>query len=197
MKKIAITQRVQIFSDIHERRDALSQEWTSLANACGFLPIVLPNSLETVQKILRELHIDGLIFSGGNDLVSYGGDAPERDEIEHFLIEHAVTQKIPLLGVCRGMQILLDHFKTPLQPVKDHVRVHHVLDNGDEVNSFHGFGAVQCLPPLDATCRSLDGVIEGICHTDCPWIRGIMWHPERYHPMRQQDISMIKELFDL
>mgnify|MGYP006064688457 FL=1 len=86
MKKIAITQRVQILSDINERRDALSQEWASLANTCGFLPILLPNSLQTVQQILQEIQIDGLMFSGGNDLVAYGGDAPERDEVGHFLI---------------------------------------------------------------------------------------------------------------
>ena len=106
MKKIAITQRVQILSDINERRDALSQEWVSLANTCGFLPILLPNSLQTVQQILQEIQIDGLMFSGGNDLVAYGGDAPERDEVEHFLIDYAVFRRVPLLGVCRGMQIL-------------------------------------------------------------------------------------------
>lgn len=197
MKKIAITQRVQILPDINERRDALSQEWASLANTCGFLPILLPNSLQTVQQILQEIQIDGLMFSGGNDLVPYGGDAPERDEVEHFLIDYAVFRRVPLLGVCRGMQILLDHFHTPLQPVQNHVRVQHALDNGNTVNSFHGFGAVDCAPPLEVTCRSLDGVVEGVRHTDCPWIRGIMWHPERCHPMRQQDIAMIKELFEL
>lgn len=197
MKKIAITQRVQIFPDIQERRDALSQEWAFLAHSCGFLLILLPNSLQTVQHILEEIHIDGLLFSGGNDLVSYGGDAPERDEVEHFLIDYAASQHIPLLGVCRGMQILLDHYHTPLQPVQNHIRVQHALDNGDTVNSFHGSGAVSCLPPLEVTGRSLDGVVESVRHTDYPWIGGIMWHPERYHPMRPQDIAMIKELFDL
>lgn len=197
MKYIAITQRVQVLSDIGERRDALSQEWASLSEHCGFLPIPFPNVLPVVKTFLQELPICGILLSGGNDLASYGGDAPERDEVERFLVQYAIKQKIPLLGVCRGMQLLLDFFGTPLVPVKDHVRTEHPLSNGDLVNSFHSFGAVSCKAPLEVTCSSQDGVVEGIRHRDYPWIQGIMWHPERYHPIRKRDIAMIKELFAL
>lgn len=197
MKKIMITQRVEILPDINERRDALSQEWVSLSSSCDFLPILSPNALPVVEKMLQELNIGGIILSGGNNLVSYGGDAPERDQLEHFLIEYAIKHETPLLGVCRGMQMLLDHFGTRLIPVEHHVRTNHALDNGDTVNSFHSFGAMCCDLPLRATWFSQDGVVEGVQHTKYPWIRGIMWHPERYHPMRERDISMIKELFRL
>lgn len=197
MKYIAITQRVQVLSDIHERRDALSQEWASLSAICGFMPILLPNVLPVAEMLIKQLPVEGMLFSGGNDLASYGGDAPERDQVEHFLIEYAIAHRVPLLGVCRGMQLLLDHFGTPLAPVEHHVRTSHTLDNGDTVNSFHSFGAVRCCPPLKAVCSSEDGVVEGVRHMDYPWIRGIMWHPERYHPMRERDIAMIKELFGL
>lgn len=195
MKYIAITQRVQIISAIHERRDALSQEWASLSAHCGFLPILFPNDLAVVQAMLGELPLSGILLSGGNDLLAYGGDAPERDQVEHFLVDYAIETKLPLLGVCRGMQLLLDHFGTPLVPVENHVRTQHALDNGDMVNSFHSFGAVRCVPPMQVLCRSQDGVVEGVTHRDYPWLRGIMWHPERYHPPRQEDITMIKELF--
>lgn len=197
MKYIAITQRVQVLPDIQERRDALSQEWASLAVCCGFLPIVLPNCLEAVRGILSTLPIAGILLTGGNDLVSYGGDAPERDEVEHFLVTYAATQKIPLLGICRGMQLLLDHFGTSLEYVENHVRTEHILSNGEKVNSYHNFGVKHCNTPLKALCYSEDGVVESIIHEDCPWIRGIMWHPERYHPFREQDITMIKETFQL
>ena len=197
MKKIAITQRVQILPDIGERRDALSQEWAALANTCGFVPVLLPNALETVKTLLDALKPDGFLFSGGNDLSTYGGDAPERDEVEHFLVEYAIEKRLPLLGVCRGMQLILDHFGTPLHPVSGHVRVQHTLDNGETVNSFHSYGATACLPPLTVTCRSEDGVVEGVVHQDAPWVRGVMWHPERYAPMRAQDIAMIREVLQL
>ena len=197
MKYIVITQRVQVLEDIQERRDALSQEWASLAVYCGFLPILLPNYLKATKKILSELPIGGIILTGGNNLVSYGGDAPERDEVEHFLVTYAMTQRIPLLGVCRGMQLLLNHFGTPLEHVENHIRTEHTLSNGDTVNSYHSFGARDCAPPLKAFYYSEDGVVESLIHKDYPWIRGIMWHPERYHPFRERDIAMIKEIFQL
>lgn len=197
MKYIVITQRVQVLPDIQERRDALSQEWASLAVCCGFLPVLLPNNLEAAKIILEELPIAGILLTGGNDLVSYGGDAPERDEVEHFLVTYAATKKIPLLGVCRGMQLLLDHFGISLERVENHVRVEHCLSNGDKVNSYHSFGAKTCNAPLQALCFSEDGVVESLIHEDFPWIRGVMWHPERYHPFRKTDIAMIKEMFQL
>ena len=197
MKCIALTQRVQILPDIHERRDSLSQEWATLSASCGFLPILLPNAIPVAEALIGQVPVDGILLSGGNDLACYGGDAPERDQVEHFLVTYAIAHKIPLLGVCRGMQLLLNYFGTPLVPVEGHVRTCHALDNGDVVNSFHGFGALCCRPPLKAVCSSGDGVVEEVRHMEYPWIRGIMWHPERYSPMREQDISMIKELFGL
>lgn len=198
MKKcIAVTQRVELIEAIGERRDALSQEWTSLAETCGFIPLLLPNHLPAVRELLEVRKPDGFILTGGNDLVSYGGDAPERDETEKFLIHYSINQKIPLLGVCRGMQMLLNEFGTMLQKVEDHIRVEHLLSNGDNVNSFHSWGAVECQNPLIPEAWSSDGVLEAVAHRDHPWIRGIMWHPERYHPMRERDILFIKEVFQL
>lgn len=198
MKKcIAITQRVEYIEAIDERRDALSQEWTGLAEACGFLPLLLPNHLPTARELLKARKPDGILLTGGNDLVPYGGDAPERDELEQFLIQYSTGQKIPLLGVCRGMQMLLDRFGTKLRKVEGHVRVDHLLSNGDEVNSFHSWGATECQKPLIPVAWSADRVLEAVTHQDYPWIRGIMWHPERYHPTRERDIQFIKEVFHL
>lgn len=197
MKRIFLTQRVEYIESVGERRDALSQEWAALAEECGFLPLPLPNRLTAVQKLLEELPPDGILLTGGNDLADYGGDAPERDAVEAWLIDEAVRRRIPLLGVCRGTQMLLHHFGTPLQRVEGHIRVEHPLTNGDTVNSFHGWGARECRAPLEALARSADGVAELIRHRDCPWICGVMYHPERYHPLRQRDIAFIKEALGL
>lgn len=198
MKKyIAMTQRVERIEAIGERRDALSQEWTYLAETCGFIPQLLPNHLPTVLEMLNAGRPDGFILTGGNDLVSYGGDAPERDELEKYLIRYSAEQKIPLLGVCRGMQMILNEFGTKLQKVEGHIRTEHLLSNGDNVNSFHSWGAVECQDPLIPVAMSSDGVAEAVTHRDHPWIHGIMWHPERYHPLRERDILFIKEVFQL
>lgn len=198
MKKlIAITQRVERIEAIGERRDALSQEWAVLAEACGFTPLPLPNCLPAVRELLAALPVEGFLLTGGNDLASYGGDAPERDGVERHLVQAAVGRRIPLLGVCRGMQMVLDCFGTPLRRVEGHIRVEHALDSGETANSFHGWGAVECRPPLAPLAWSADGVLEAVAHQDYPWIKGIMWHPERYHPARPQDIARIKGVFSL
>lgn len=198
MKKlIAVTQRVEYIEHIGERRDALSQEWAALAAACGFTPLLLPNCLPTVRELLAELPVEGILLTGGNDLTACGGDAPERDEVERYLIQTAVDRHLPLLGVCRGMQMVLNDFGMPLRRVEGHVRVEHTLDSGDTVNSFHSWGAVECRAPLVPGAWSADGILEAVSHRDYPWIKGIMWHPERYQPVRPQDIARIKEVFSL
>lgn len=197
MKRIAITQRVELIEPIQERRDALAQEWTILAQTCGFLPVILPNQLSTVRRLLEELPVDGVILTGGNDLAVYGGNAPERDEMEYALVDWAVERQVPLLGVCRGMQLLLNHFNTPLHRVEGHVRTEHELSNGDKVNSFHSWGALDCCPPLEILARSGDGVVEAVRHRDYPRLQGVMYHPERYCPFREKDIEFIKEALQL
>lgn len=197
MKRIYLTQRVERIESIGERRDALSREWAVLAEACGFLPLALPNHPPAVRRLLRDLPPEGILLTGGNDLASCGGDAPERDEIEALLIREALERRIPLLGVCRGAQMLLHFFGTPLERVEGHVRTEHLLPGGETVNSFHNWGARTCRPPLEVLARSGDGVVEAVRHQDCPWIQGVMYHPERYHPLRERDISWIKEALEL
>lgn len=192
-KRVALTQRVEVIENIGERRDALSQEWAVLAGACGFVPLILPNHMGIARQMLAETPPDGMILTGGNDI----GEASERDGLERFLIRYAVENHVPLLGVCRGMQMILHEFGTPLQRVEGHVRVEHRLSNGDKVNSFHGWGAVECRPPLVPETWSGDGVLEAVSHKDCPWVRGIMWHPERYRPLRGRDVQFIQEVFGL
>ena len=197
MKRIGMTQRVEIISSIGERRNALSQEWSAFAKECGFLPIFLPNDKKLAVQMMEELKLDGILLTGGNDLIPYGGDAPERDETEESLIVYALKNEIPLLGVCRGMQMILNYFGVPLQKIEGHVRTEHELDTGDLVNSYHSFGAISCQEPLvvKAICKE-DKVIEMVKHREQE-MYGIMWHPERYHPFRKRDVMFMKKIFQI
>ncbi len=191
MKHIAITQRVEIIENINERRDALSQEWGELAKACGFIPVLIPNDPDIAIKISEEFNIDGIIFSGGNDLAAYGGNAPERDDTETALIRYSVENNIPLLGVCRGAQMLLHYFGAKLEKVEGHVRTEHILTSGKTVNSFHGFGAKAAPSCIEVIEKSEDYVIEEFAHSEYKNIYGIMWHPKRYRPFRDEDLKFI------
>lgn len=196
MKRIAITQRVDIIKSYGERRDCLSQEWISLLLACDFMPIIIPNNLKAAKKLLASISVDGILLTGGNDLVEYGGDAPERDETERFLLELAISDGLPLLGVCRGMQVLLNYFGGSLCKVENHIAVEHEITAGNgelqTVNSFHAFGTFECPMPLSPIFRTKDGVIEAVSYKR---LYGIMWHIERYAPFRAQDIEFLKGHF--
>lgn len=197
MKRIAITQRVELTAEHGERRDALDQRWTSLLDAAGLVGVPVPNTLIDHQGWLAALGIDGVLLSGGNDLAVYGGDAPERDRLEERLIDWAIATNRPLLGVCRGMQVIQHHFGVALHPVQGHVTAAHDIELAGEalrVNSYHHWGATDTVPALVVTGRASDGVIEALQHRDHP-VRGIMWHPERCEPLQRRDITLLRASF--
>ncbi|PKL76273.1 MAG: gamma-glutamyl-gamma-aminobutyrate hydrolase, partial [Candidatus Melainabacteria bacterium HGW-Melainabacteria-1] len=108
---IAITQRVAEVAAYSERRDALDQRWYSLLAQAGLLPMLLPNQPDMALELVSRLQPAGLLLSGGNTLSVYGGDAPERDATERALLSGwALPEQKPVLGVCRGMQLLQHYF---------------------------------------------------------------------------------------
>ena len=77
---------------------------------------------------MMELKPAGIVFTGGNSLVKYGGDAPERDETEYAMLKLALEYDIPVYGFCRGMQTILDFYGCELSTVTGHVAVRHDID---------------------------------------------------------------------
>jgi putative glutamine amidotransferase len=197
MTLIAVSQRVAADPATGERRDALDQRWASFLTDCGLTPVLLPNHLPTAQTILAALPIAGLILTGGNTLAAYGGDAPERDAVEVAALELAMAKGWPVVGVCRGMQVLQHYFGVPLGPVTGHVQPQQtitVAGGRREVNSYHGFGSTESVPALTVWARAEDGVVKAVCHTDLP-VQGIMWHPERLEPFPQEDLAFFRQTF--
>lgn len=196
MKSIAITQRVDIHPGHGERRDGLDQRWWPFLARCNFTPLILPNQPETALALVDKAA--GLLLSGGNDLVAYGGDAPERDATEYRLLDKALASGLPVFGICRGMQVILDHFGAPLVPIAGHVARSHTIywtdGHTQPVNSFHKRAALDPGLFLEATARSADGVVEAVQHPTLP-CAGIMWHPERESPFHLEDISMLVSFF--
>jgi len=85
-----------------EERDTLSHDWINFFADLKIIPILIPNSLKNLKTFFEEINVDAIILSGGDNL----GDFPERDKTELDLINYAISSGIPILGVCRGMQII-------------------------------------------------------------------------------------------
>jgi gamma-glutamyl-gamma-aminobutyrate hydrolase PuuD len=194
---VGITQRVSIVPAYGERRDCLDQAWPRLMQACGLLPIVLPNVPEVALSLFRKSGVAGLLLTGGNDLASLGGDAPERDSTENLLIDDAEARGLPVLGVCRGMQLIQHRHAIPLRRVEGHVTAQQTIqiDNKPmQVNSYHRFAALESRPPLEVWARAADGVVKAVRHTERA-TTGIMWHPERSAPFADADIALLRRVF--
>ena len=195
MKIIAVTQRVAIAPGHLERRDCLDQAWPRFLRACGLLPLLLPNLPETAIDLIGRLPVAGLLLTGGNDLASLGGDAPERDATEMALLAQAERRNMPVIGVCRGMQVIQSRHGVALRRIDGHVAATQVITvHGQraEVNSFHHFGSTEPAPlTLETWAVADDGVQKGIRDTSRPII-GVMWHPERFAAPRAQDIELFR-----
>jgi N5-(cytidine 5'-diphosphoramidyl)-L-glutamine hydrolase len=197
VKTVAITQRVLVVPEHAERRDCLDQAWPRFLAACGLQPLAVPNVLEVALGLCRRSDLAGLILTGGNDLVSVGGDAPERDAVENALLELAEERRLPVIGVCRGMQVIQERCGIPLRRVDGHITARQVISvcgAPAEVTSYHCFAAFESRAPLDTWAVAADGVIKAVRHQSRP-ITGIMWHPERTVPPAPADLALFRREF--
>jgi putative glutamine amidotransferase len=194
---VLVSMRIVENSTYLERRDALSHDWAVFFNKHSMLPILVPNVIEDPDRYFA-LDPSGLILTGGDDL-GLPDHASQRDHTEFALIAGAIARKIPIFGVCRGLQILNIYFGGTLSqlPEKLHVGTHCIKwldDTSFLVNSFHNQGVVDADlgPALQPIAYSQDGVIEALRHKDLPII-AIQWHPERPNSASDLDAQLINE----
>ena len=115
---------------------------------------------------INNLNVRGFIFSGGEDL----NQNRERYQIEKEIYKICTMRKIPLFGICRGLQMLAHLNKVKLIKVFNHVAKRHVIISNSKkkskrkVNSFHNWQIYQCPKNYVTTYVSDDKVIEGIRH---------------------------------
>lgn len=197
MKRILVTQRVDIIAECGERRDALDQRWAPFLREIGAFPLLALNDRASVLEILKAAPPEGILLGGGNSPVRYGGSAPERDEIDVLLLDYAVTHKIPLIGVCRGMQSTVLYFGGSLRRTDSHIAVRHRISGWTNrmTNSYHGLSPDLVPPCLEITAYAEDGIVESVKHSSLP-IVAIMWHPEREGRFNKDDIKLFRDLLN-
>ncbi|MCX8072029.1 MAG: gamma-glutamyl-gamma-aminobutyrate hydrolase family protein [Candidatus Binatia bacterium] len=181
--------------------------------AAGGDPVILPPAMAQPVRLLDR--VDGLVFSGGGDVSpeAYGGDhhetiysvSEERDRFEFELLRAALQrQDIPILCICRGLQVLnvvlggslhehlpevfgeaVAHRIPPRQTCRHHVRVDpqsrlaQILGCVEiDVLSWHHQGIDRLALDLRPVGWAEDGLIEAVEHRGHPWCFGVQWHPE-------------------
>ncbi len=204
MKIIAVTQRIDSHPNRNEYRDALDQKLNEFLIFCDFLPVPVPNNLlkinfskkqqpNSLEAWLLNIKPFGLILSGGNDI----GEHDSRDMTENFLLDYAKIYNLPVLGICRGMQIMAKWAGVNLKKLDGHIKTRHNLIGkiSENVNSYHLYTLDNCPKGFEVIARSDDNEIEAIKHKKLSW-EGWMWHPEREIIFKNWNINRTKKLFD-
>jgi N5-(cytidine 5'-diphosphoramidyl)-L-glutamine hydrolase len=218
---LGVTQRVDNNNTYGERRDALDQAWARFLQAAGYGIMPIPNGHPNIEQLVSRVNLDGIVLTGGNTIAwsSNGSSyvsgaassdlAPERDETELALLKISVNRKWPVLGFCRGMQMINLYHGGRLSPVERHVGEEHDLVKEEKTrhsllcsllpgssNSYHNYGIAEgdLAEPLAPLATAPDGTVEAFTHPKSRHV-GVMWHPERYEKPREADLALMRYIF--
>ena len=202
--------REAVYGNWHRHAAILPSAYLSMIDGSGGTPLIIPPTGD-MTRLLDS--IDGLVVSGGPDICpeNYGQEAGamtvgysnEQDQTEMGLIRGAIDRDMPILGVCRGMQMLSvmhgGHLHQHLDSTPDHeghggydgVSTDHgvnveegsllarLMGNGFTVNSTHHQGVADAGRLAVTATADHDGLIEAVERPDLRFCLGVQWHPER------------------
>ncbi len=182
----------------------------------GAIPVIFPFT-EDEEEIDRLVQLcDGLLFTGGPDVspalyhedpqAGLGPVCEKRDALERLVLERALKADKPVLGICRGIQLINAALGGTLyqdlpsqhpsdtehsQPEPYDVPVHEVTIRKDSplhrllkterlaVNSMHHQAIRELAPGLEPMAFSPDGLVEAVFGRDRRYLWAVQWHPER------------------
>jgi putative glutamine amidotransferase len=201
---------------LSQERDYINHEYVTSILKADAVPVLLP-ILNQREAIRRQVElVDGILISGGYDVypLLYGeephirleGICPERDEYEIEVIKIADQLKKPILGICRGLQILNVAFGGTLYQdlslYEQKIDIQHSQKSRLDIpfhtvdlipntklceifgesfivtNSSHHQAVKKLAPGFIVNAKAKDQLIEGIEKPDSPFVLGVQWHPE-------------------
>jgi putative glutamine amidotransferase len=198
-------------------RAHLNRAYMLAVQGAGGVPVPLPPYLDAASRDALWTRLDGLVLSGGGDMdparfgerphPAVAGVSEARDALELELTERAIRDGLPLLAICRGIQVLnvalggsliqdipaetsspIAHAQAAPRDEPTHLvkvmvegtRLGGVLDAAElRVNSFHHQAIRRLGRGLREAAWAPDGIIEGVDMPDAPaLVIGVQWHPE-------------------
>lgn len=182
---------------------------------CGGTPIILPltDNMEELDQCFNMC--DGVLMTGGHDVnpKMYGEEKRSncglpndtRDNMEKYLFEKALETDMPVLGICRGIQLMNvllggtlyqdlptektsdieHHMDAPYDRAAHNVFVlpdtmlADIIGEGEySVNSYHHQAIKEVAKDAEVMAVSEDGIVEAICVHNKKFVVGVQWHPE-------------------
>lgn len=230
MKRVGITTYVEKHDRLME--NMIGHDYVRAIISNGGFPVIIPFTQD--KKILLKYidSIDALILPGGDDIAPQAYNeknlglslnvSVERDSMEFFVLEQAVVKKIPVLGICRGCQLinvfmggtLYQDLKSEKTSSIDHVNAlretsflsHSVnIEKGSllysvygleriEVNSRHHQAVKRVAHGLSVAALSDDGIVEGIESAEMK-VLGVQWHPENLIDLGREFNFIFRKFF--
>lgn len=180
-------------------------DYVRAVEQAGARPVLVPPSLDGIDETLDAL--DGVVFTGGSDVdpALYGEEAQAetvgivrmRDDAELALLRAALDRDMPVLGICRGIQVLNVGMGGNLEQhleghrhdppgeflahdvaIEPDTRLARMLGDRISVMSHHHQGIKTLAPGLVETARADDGLLEAVEAPDRRFTVGVLWHPE-------------------
>ncbi|MDP4093985.1 MAG: gamma-glutamyl-gamma-aminobutyrate hydrolase family protein [Bacillota bacterium] len=202
-------------------------------NEVGGTAVLLP--VNAAEEIVLDLagRLDGFIISGGPDADArfFGEEnlpfnqeiSPYRDNVEMLLIRKALELNKPILGICRGIQLMnivsggtiyqdiekqrenvIKHsqqapkwYPTHNIAIEEDSRIWDCFKSGRaDVNSFHHQAVKDTAPGYRVTSRTSDGIIESIEHKTHKFAVGVQWHPELMWKQNHEFLNIFRMFVD-
>ena len=195
----------------------IPSDYVNAVEAAGGRPVLLPPAEDGVEETLEAL--DGIVFTGGADIdpAEYGAEPhPEtfgirhdRDRSEIALLTAALERDMPVLAICRGIQVLnvarggdlhqhlpdvVGHERHKHDPpgvfvdhdvtIEPETKLASLLGDAHGVKSHHHQGLDRIGQGLVPVARDADGMVEAVEDPSRRFALGVLWHPEAGENMR-------------